>query len=109
MDIFVMPTKGEGYPMILGRPWVMAMKAKQDWGTEVIRLQGPKGKEIHYNMKTRKQQELDLEASEDEFSSDTTSSSKKDSSTSDSSKDSVDIMGIRWVIPIRKSYKIVNL
>ena len=52
VDVFVMPTKGEVYPMILGRPWLMAMKAKQDWGTGVIRLQGPQGKEIHYNMKT---------------------------------------------------------
>ena len=50
VDVFVLPTKGEGYPMILGRPWRMAMKAEQDWGTGVIKLQGPKGKEIRYNM-----------------------------------------------------------
>ena len=25
---FVMPTKGEGYPVILGRPWLMAIKEK---------------------------------------------------------------------------------
>ena len=35
VDVFVMPIKGEGYPMILGRPWLLAMaslvmKAKQD-------------------------------------------------------------------------------
>ena len=30
VDDFVMPTKVEGYPMILARPWLVAMKAKQD-------------------------------------------------------------------------------
>ena len=29
VDVFMMPTKGEGYPMILGRPWLIAIKAKQ--------------------------------------------------------------------------------
>ena len=94
VDVFMMPTKGEGYPMVLGWPWLMAMKEKQDWGTGVMSLQGPKGKEIHYNMKIGKQQELDLEALKNELSSDTTSSSKEESSTSDSSEDSMDIMGI---------------
>ena len=36
VDVFVMPTKGEGYPMILpmilGRPWLMAMKEKKRLG-----------------------------------------------------------------------------
>ena len=80
--------------MILGRPWLMAMKAKQGWGRGVIRIQGPKGNKIRYNMKTRKQQELDLKALEDEFSSDTTSSSKEESSSSESSDNFVEIMGI---------------
>ncbi|MCO5550091.1 hypothetical protein L7F22_003570 [Adiantum nelumboides] len=52
VDIYVMPSKGEGYPIILGRPWLMAMKAKQDWGTGLLKLQSPKGKEVFYNMKT---------------------------------------------------------
>ena len=29
-DMYVMPSKGEGYPIILGRPWLIAMQAKQD-------------------------------------------------------------------------------
>ena len=28
VDVFGMPTNEEGYPMILGRPWLMVMKAK---------------------------------------------------------------------------------
>ena len=53
VDIFVMPTKGEGYPIILGRPWLMAMKAKQDWGTGVIQMQDAKGRPILYDMKSQ--------------------------------------------------------
>ena len=29
-DMYVMPSKGEGYPIILGKPWLIAMQAKQD-------------------------------------------------------------------------------
>ena len=93
VDVFVMPTKGEGFFMILGRPWLMAMKEKKDWGTGVTKLQGPKGKEIHYNMKTGRQHELDLEASKDDFSSDATSILEEKSFIGDSSDDLVDIMG----------------
>ena len=45
-------------------------------------------------MKTRRQQELDLKALEDEFSSVTTSSSEEESSTSESREESMEIMGI---------------
>ncbi|MCO5597414.1 hypothetical protein L7F22_051491 [Adiantum nelumboides] len=46
VDIYVMPTKGESYPIILGRPWLMAIKAKQDWGSGLLKMQSPKGKEV---------------------------------------------------------------
>ena len=29
-NMYVMLSKGEGYPIILGRPWLIAMQAKQD-------------------------------------------------------------------------------
>ena len=38
VDVFIRPNKGEGYPMVLGRPWLMAMKTKKDWGIGVIKL-----------------------------------------------------------------------
>ena len=31
IDFYVMSSKGNGYPIILGRPWLMKMRAKQDW------------------------------------------------------------------------------
>ena len=52
----------------------MAIRAKQDWDTGVIKIQGSKGKEIRYNTKIGRQQELDLEASKDDISIDTLSS-----------------------------------
>ena len=46
-------------------------------------------------MKTRRQQKLDLEASKDDLSSDTTSSLEEESSIGDTrSEDSMEIMGI---------------
>ena len=45
-------------------------------------------------MKMGKQKELDLEALEDYFSSNTTLSSKEESSTGESSQDSMEIMGV---------------
>ena len=30
-DLYVIPARGEGYPIILGRPWLIAMNARQDW------------------------------------------------------------------------------
>ena len=31
VDMYVLLAKGEGYPIILGRPWLIAMNAKQNW------------------------------------------------------------------------------
>ena len=30
-DMYVIPAKREGYPVILGRPWLIAINAMQDW------------------------------------------------------------------------------
>ncbi|MCO5554760.1 hypothetical protein L7F22_008294 [Adiantum nelumboides] len=65
--------KGEGYPIILGRPWLMAMQARQDWGTDMLKLQphqgGKKGKAIHIDLRAGKHESLDLGTSVDELSS----------------------------------------
>ncbi|MCO5586464.1 hypothetical protein L7F22_040404 [Adiantum nelumboides] len=65
--------KGEGYPIILGRPWLMAIQARQDWGTGMLKLQphqgAKKGKAIHIDLRAGKHESLDLGTSVDEFSS----------------------------------------
>ncbi|MCO5586554.1 hypothetical protein L7F22_040495 [Adiantum nelumboides] len=34
VDFYVMPSKGEGYPLILGRPLLMEVNADQKWGSD---------------------------------------------------------------------------
>ena len=96
VDLYVLPAKGEGYPIILGRPWLIAMNARQDWekGTLVLKPQGKgdrPGQMIVYNTREEEKESLELETSEDEssmedsssmagvFSSDSRSESESDS------------------------------
>ena len=63
VDMYVLPAKGEGYPIILGRPWLIAMNARQDWekGTLVLKPQGKgdrPGQVIVYNMREGKQERV---------------------------------------------------
>ena len=55
IDVYVMPSKGEGYPMILGRPWLIAMQAKQDWESRLVlkpqMKDGKQSRKVVYNMK----------------------------------------------------------
>ncbi|MCO5599661.1 hypothetical protein L7F22_053766 [Adiantum nelumboides] len=99
VDVYVMPTKGEGYPIILGRPWLMAMHARQDWGTVMLELQphkgAKKGKAIHIDLRGGKHESLDLETSVDEFSSFDYSTSEEESTITDESDSSqAEIMGV---------------
>ncbi|MCO5548816.1 hypothetical protein L7F22_002278 [Adiantum nelumboides] len=99
VDVYVMPTKGEGYPIILGRPWLMAMQARQDWGTGMLELQphkgAKKGKAIHIDLRGGKHESLDLEISVDEFSSSDYSTSEEESTITDESDISqAEIMGV---------------
>ncbi|MCO5612703.1 hypothetical protein L7F22_066972 [Adiantum nelumboides] len=98
LDVYVMPTKGEGYPIILGRPWLMIMQARQDWGTGMLELSphkgsGKKTKVVRYDMKAGKQGTMRFETSADEFSSSIYSITTEEESTtlkeSDSSKEEV--------------------
>ena len=71
VDMYVLLAKEEGYPIILGRLWLIAMNARQNWEKETLVLK-PQGKGdkpgqvIVYNMKEGKQESLELETSEDE-------------------------------------------
>ena len=38
VDLYVLPAKGEGYPIILGRPWLISMNADTKWGARVLVL-----------------------------------------------------------------------
>ena len=54
VDMYLIPAKGEGYPIILGRPWLIAMNARQDWEKGTLILNPPSrssGKAIVYNLR----------------------------------------------------------
>ncbi|MCO5564468.1 hypothetical protein L7F22_018129 [Adiantum nelumboides] len=99
VDVYVMTTKGEGYPIILGRPWIMAMQARQDWGTGMLKLQPhkgtKKGKAIHIDLKDGKHESLDLDTSVDKFRSFDYSTSEEELIVTDESDSSqAKIMGV---------------
>ncbi|MCO5599494.1 hypothetical protein L7F22_053598 [Adiantum nelumboides] len=84
VDFYVMPSKGEGYPLVFGRPWLMEVNADQKWGSDKLVLQ--KGKRIVYDMKLGKQSNICFETSTDEESeSDESSYGDEESYTSEES------------------------
>ena len=51
---FVIKAKEEAHPIILGRPWLMAIHAQQDWKSGLLTIQdATHGRRIVYNMRTR--------------------------------------------------------
>ncbi|MCO5551092.1 hypothetical protein L7F22_004589 [Adiantum nelumboides] len=99
VDFYVMPSKGEGYPLILGRPWLMEVNADQKWGSDKLVLQ--KGKRIVYDMKLGKQSNICFETSTDEDSSDEISYEDEESYTSEES--SMEVMGLVFQQPQAKA------
>ena len=64
VDMYVIPAKGEGYPIILGRPWLIAMNARQNWEKGTLILNPPgrnSGRAIVYNLKEGTQESLEEE------------------------------------------------
>ncbi|MCO5606078.1 hypothetical protein L7F22_060265 [Adiantum nelumboides] len=98
VDFYVMPSKGEGYPLILGRPWLMEVNADQKWGCGKLVLQ--KGKRIVYDMKLGKQSNIFIETSTDVDSSDESSYGDEESYTSEES--SMEVMGLVFKQPQAK-------
>ena len=99
-DMYVIPAKGEGYPIILGRPWLIAMNARQDWekGTLVLKPprkgDNPRGT-IVYNLREGRQENLSLETSKDEWSTEDSSSTAEGSSSEESESDSsLEVLGV---------------
>ena len=88
----MIPAQGEGYLVILGWPWLIAMNARQDWekGTLVLKPPGQMPGEVAvYNMKNGKQECLEVETLEESESSiGSSSSASEDTSQSSSECDS---------------------
>ncbi|MCO5571585.1 hypothetical protein L7F22_025330 [Adiantum nelumboides] len=78
VDFYVMPSKGEVYPLILGRPWLMEVNTDQKWESNKLVLQ--KGNRNVYDMKLGKQS-ICFERSTYEKSSDESSYGDEESYT----------------------------
>ena len=99
-DMYVIPAKGEGYPVILGRPWLIAMRVRQDWEKGTLVLKPPrKGDKprgtIVYNVREGRQENLSLETSKDKWSIEDSSSTVEGSSSEGSESDSsLEVLGV---------------
>ena len=92
--MYVIPAKGEGYPIILGGPWLIVMNARQDWEKGTLVLKPPrKGDKprgtIVYNLREGRQENLILETSKNEWSIEDSSSINEGSSSEESESDSL--------------------
>ena len=94
IDFYIMSSKGNGYPLILGHPWLIKMQAKQDWEIrELICKQ--EGKKIVYDMKEKCQQELSHESTTSDSDEDDRSSYTSDEIESTTEEESsIGIMGL---------------
>ncbi|MCO5594979.1 hypothetical protein L7F22_049016 [Adiantum nelumboides] len=107
VDMYVLPARGEGYPIILGRPWLIAMNVRQDWESRTLLLKPPrkKGKSIQtivYNVKEGRKESSELETSEDEWSTeDSSSTAEVTSSVNDSESEKSSLLEAMGVVPTR--------
>ena len=95
IDFYVMSSKCNGYPLILGRSWLIKMQAKQDWETNRELIYKQEGKKIVYDMKEKCQQELSHESTTSDSDEDDSSSYTSDEIESMTKEESsIDVMGI---------------
>ncbi|KAH7296706.1 hypothetical protein KP509_26G035400 [Ceratopteris richardii] len=84
LDMYVIATKGEGYPIILGRPWLIAVKADKKWGSGLLVLKpNDRTKSVTYDLKDQKKEDHRYETTVDEESSCYDSDSRSEDSTTE--------------------------
>ncbi|MCO5595237.1 hypothetical protein L7F22_049276 [Adiantum nelumboides] len=92
VNCHVMPVGIGAFPLILGRPWLQATKAVQDWGHGTITLYNRSGDKKKFDMATK--QSLDADFDEDDDDDEYSSSEEDDgdeSSELDNSSDDSDV------------------
>ena len=98
VDMYIIQSKGEGYPIILGRPWLIAMNADQKWGAGVLILkpEGDRGissQRVTYDMRKGKELDIRYETTVDEETSTYSTTESEEVSSSDEESSSLDAMG----------------
>lgn len=99
VDFYIMSAKGNGYPLILGRPWLMKVGALQDWETGRLICRHEDRRKVVYNMKEQKQEEIQHESTSsgvEEDSFEDTSDEETSSSTTEG-ESSMEVMGVRFL------------
>ena len=101
VDLYVIQSKGEGYQIILGRPWLIAMNADHKWGSGVLVLKPDMGRggtsqRVTYDMKKGKEVDLRYETTVDEETS-TYSTTESEEETSSEESSSLDAMGVTFI------------
>ena len=101
VDMYIIASKGEGYPIILGRPWLIIMNAGQKWGIGILVLR-PEGsrksvnKRITYDMGKGKEVDLRYETTVDEESSESSTTKIEEETSGSEEVSSFDIMGLTF-------------
>ncbi|MCO5592793.1 hypothetical protein L7F22_046796 [Adiantum nelumboides] len=87
VNFHVMPAGLGAFPLILGRPWLRAVGAVQDWGKGTICVYGKKGEKMVFDMTTKQPLELEDMSENDEsnITSEDSSEESESSATSSSS------------------------
>ncbi|MCO5563836.1 hypothetical protein L7F22_017485 [Adiantum nelumboides] len=90
VNCHVMPAGIGAFPLILGRPWLQATKAVQDWGHGTITLYNRSGDKKNFDMATKQSLDADFDEDDDdeEYSSSEEDDGEESSELDDSSDDS---------------------
>ena len=97
--MYVIQSKGEGYPIILGRPWLIAMNADQKWGagTLVLKPETERGvcsQRVTYDMKSGKELDICYETIMDKETSTYSTTESEEETPSEEESSSFDAMGL---------------
>ncbi len=98
IDFYIVSTKGNGYPLILGRPWLMKVGALQDWETGKLICKNKDKKKVIYNMKEQQQEGIHDESTESDSQEEWSEHSSDDETGSSTTEEesSIEVMGIRF-------------
>ncbi|MCO5584610.1 hypothetical protein L7F22_038541 [Adiantum nelumboides] len=89
VNFYVMPVGFGAFPLILGRPWLQATKAIQDWGHGTITLYNRSGDKKKFGMAIKQSLDADFDVDDDdeEYSSEEEDDGEESSEVDDSSGD----------------------
>lgn len=101
VDMYVIQRKGEVYPIILGRPWIIAMNADQKWrsGTLVLKPETERGtcsQRVTYDMKSGKELNIQYETTMDEETSTYSTMESEEETSNEEESSSFDAMGVMF-------------